>query len=303
MSQSPYETETERRRRLRREAQRERRSNLDDHEQELQRKRNTSARAENRAQLDEAQQAEIRQHNSEAHRLRRNTLSDSQRDAVRQTDRNAHQTRRSAPSAPDSRWWERIAVLNTSETSKPLSLRWNRVCKICGIKALTGERIHDECFPPLPPYPHEWDFFINNRKTSGISRKPNNIFSLTAIGVYDGDFMKFPDGIAAVTLAGGRTYHRMLPSHEGQHVIRWFIHDPWAMFIKGAEMEIPRSWIDSALAGLERVNPFIAELEKLNVYDDDDDMALHIEHFDSTTNEIAAVVSRPQRRHLHAANW
>jgi hypothetical protein len=63
------------------------------------------------------------------------------------------------------------------------------------------------------------------------------------------------------------------------------------MFIKGDEMEIPRSWIDSALAGLEQVNPFIAELEKLNVYDDDDDMALHIEYFDSTTNEIAAVVS------------
>ncbi|KAJ7910334.1 hypothetical protein B0H13DRAFT_1876865 [Mycena leptocephala] len=126
MSQSPYETETEHRHRPRREAQRKRRRNLDDHEQGLQWKRNTSARAENRARLDEAQQAEIRQHNSQAHRLRRNTLSASQRDAVRQTDRNAHQTRRSAPSAPDNRWWERVAVLNESQTSKTPSLRWNR---------------------------------------------------------------------------------------------------------------------------------------------------------------------------------
>jgi hypothetical protein len=75
------------------------------------------------------------------------------------------------------------------------------------------------------------------------------------------------------------------------------------MFMKGAEMEIPRSWIESTLAGLERVNPFIAELEKLNVYDDDDDIALHIEHSNSTTNEIAAVVSLapaspPSRRKL-----
>ncbi|KAJ6524072.1 hypothetical protein DFH09DRAFT_804860, partial [Mycena vulgaris] len=113
---------------------------------------------------------------------------------------------------------------------------------------------------PLPPYPEEWDYFINDRKTAGISRKLNKLFSLTALGVYDGDFMKFPDGIAAVTLAGGRTYHRLLPAHEGQHAIRWFIHEPWAMFAKGDELNIPYSWINSALAGLERVNPFVEKL-------------------------------------------
>jgi hypothetical protein len=180
-------------------------------------------------------------------------------------------------------------------------------------KALTGERIHDKCFvcgpkgdhcqPPLPPYPHEWDNFTQNRKTAGISRKLNNIFTLTAIGVYDGDFMKFPDGVAAVTLTGGRTYHRMLPAHEGQHAIRWFIHDPSAIFTKGAEMEIPPSWISSTLAGLQRVNPFIAELQNLNSYDDNDNIALHIEHSDSISNEIAAIVSLapaspPSRRKL-----
>jgi hypothetical protein len=188
------------------------------------------------------------------------------------------------------------------------------LCLLNGLEqALTGERIHDQCFvcgpkgvhyqPLLPPYPSEWDFFIDDRKTAAISRKLNNIFTLTAIGVYDGDFMKFPDGIAAVTLAGGRTYHRMLPAHEGQHAIRWFLHDPWAIFMKGAEFDIPNSWIHSTLAGLERVNPFIAELENLNIYDDSDDIALHIEHADSITNEIAAIVSLapaspPSRRKL-----
>jgi hypothetical protein len=126
---------------------------------------------------------------------------------------------------------------------------------------LTGERIHDKCFfcgpngahyqPPLPPYPQEWDYFIDDRKTVSISCKPNNIFSLTTIGVYNGDFMKFPDGVAAVTLSSGRTYHQMLPAHEGQHAIHWFIHDPWAMFSKAAEMAIPDSWINSTLAGLD----------------------------------------------------
>lgn len=115
--------------------------------------------------------------------------------------------------------------------------------------------------------------------------------------------MKFPDGVAAVTLAGGRTYHRMLPAHEGQHAIRWFIHNPWVMFAKGTEMDIPDSWVSSTLAGLERVNPFIAELENLNCYDDEDDIALHIEYSDGISNEIAAIVSLvpaspPSRRKL-----
>ncbi|KAJ7362945.1 hypothetical protein DFH08DRAFT_951163 [Mycena albidolilacea] len=95
----------------------------------------------------------------------------------------------------------------------------------------------------------------------------------------------------------------MLPAHEGQHAIRWFIHDPWAMFAKAAEMAIPDSWINSTLAGLERVNPFVTELEKLNIYDDDDNIALHIEHSDSNTHEIAAIISLapaspPSRRKL-----
>ncbi|KAJ6548870.1 hypothetical protein B0H19DRAFT_1265660 [Mycena capillaripes] len=63
------------------------------------------------------------------------------------------------------------------------------------------------------------------------------------------------------------------------------------MFAKAAEMDIPHSWISSTLAGLERVNPFIAELESLNFYDDEDNIALHIEHSDSNTNENAAVIS------------
>jgi hypothetical protein len=60
---------------------------------------------------------------------------------------------------------------------------------------------------------------------------------------------------------------------------------------KGTEMEIPHPWISSALAGLERVNPFIDKLENLNVYDDDDDIVLHFEQKDSTSSEIAAVIS------------
>jgi hypothetical protein len=119
----------------------------------------------------------------------------------------------------------------------------------------------------------------------------NNICSLTAIGVYNGDFMKFEPGVSAVTLAGGRTYCRLLPAHEGQHAIRWFIHDPAGMFTKGTELEIPRSWINSTLAGLQRVYPFIDKFENLaKSYNHNDNIALQIEYSDRS-DDLAAMIS------------
>jgi hypothetical protein len=53
--------------------------------------------------------------------------------------------------------------------------------------------------------PQRLDYFLNDGKTPSISRKLNNVFSLPALGVYEGDFMKFSNGIATVTLAGGHT--------------------------------------------------------------------------------------------------
>jgi hypothetical protein len=47
---------------------------------------------------------------------------------------------------------------------------------------------------------------------------------MTALGVYDGDFMHSDSGVSAVTLSGGQTYHQMIPATEGQHAIRWFIY-------------------------------------------------------------------------------
>jgi hypothetical protein len=52
-----------------------------------------------------------------------------------------------------------------------------------------------------------------------ISALFHDLFSMTALGVYDGDFMYFDSGVSAVTLSGGRTYHQMIPPTEGQHAI------------------------------------------------------------------------------------
>ncbi len=103
--------------------------------------------------------------------------------------------------------------------------------------------------------------------------------------------MHFKAGVAAVTLKGGRTYHRLIPAHEGEHAIRWFLHEPGTLYIKGEEHSIPREWIAAALTGLERVNPFIKELENLRTQDDEE-MALHIaEPASIVGQDVAAVIS------------
>ncbi len=73
--------------------------------------------------------------------------------------------------------------------------------------------------PRLPPYPDEWQVFLSHRQLGASSHRLNSLFSLTALGVYDGDFMHFKSGVAAVTLNGGRIYHRLIPAQEGQHAI------------------------------------------------------------------------------------
>ncbi|KAJ7914136.1 hypothetical protein B0H13DRAFT_1873214 [Mycena leptocephala] len=80
-----------------------------------------------------------RKQDTHARRLSRSVLSDEHQNhradiACRANHRDSiNNTRRIDSSAP---WWERVAILNTSQTAKPLGLLWNRNCKICGIKVL-----------------------------------------------------------------------------------------------------------------------------------------------------------------------
>ncbi|KAJ7303426.1 hypothetical protein DFH08DRAFT_986473 [Mycena albidolilacea] len=225
-----------------------------------------------RAKEDENTRELRRKNNSSARRLARSILDEPHRAQIRQSDAEAH---RAHPHPQNTTWWDRVAVLNSFEIPEPLGLYWNRKCKNCNIQGLTNERLHDKCFvcgpygthyqPPLPLYPDEWDPFIYDRKTANLSRKLNNTFTLTAIAVHDGDLMKFGPGVSAVTLNG--------------------------------------AWIAATLAGLQRVNPFIKKLQCLNAHSGDDDIALHLEHSDTNSQEIATIISLaptspPSRRKL-----
>jgi hypothetical protein len=119
--------------------------------------------------------------------------------------------------------------------------------------------------------------------------------------------MHWEEGISAVTLKGGRTYHRLIPAEEGEHAIRWFLYDPMAVHVVGASRNLPVGWLDSILSGLKRVNPFINELENLTVsaaVPEDDELALHLDQPEHITcDEITAIVllspaSEPNRQKI-----
>ncbi|PBK60394.1 hypothetical protein ARMSODRAFT_1026584 [Armillaria solidipes] len=166
-----------------------------------------------------------------------------------------------------------LETLPIQDTGGIMSL----TCKYCGIKVLTNE--------------YEWQVFLSHRQLGASSCRLNSLFSLTALGVYDGDFMHFKSSVAAVTLNGGHTYHRLIPAQEGQHAIRWFLHEPGQRYLQGAEQSIPKNWIDAALAGLQRVNPFVKELQNLQTQDDKQ-MALHIEELSSIVgSNVTAIIS------------
>lgn len=146
----------------------------------------------------------------------------------------------------------------------------------------------------MPPFPDEWNTFLHHAHLGSLSRSLNNLFTMTAPGVYDGDFKHFNSGVAAVTLAGGRTYHRMIPATEGEHAIRWFIYDPSVLFSCGVQFNIPQSWIKSAIQGLERVNPYVRHLDRLRVMSENSDyeLALHLDLPERIPqDEITAVIS------------
>jgi hypothetical protein len=139
----------------------------------------------------------------------------------------------------------------------------------------------------------EWDSFINTRTIAGLSRKMNNLFCLTAMGVHGGQWMKFDHGISAVSLQGGRTYHRIIPAEDGDHPLRWMVYDMPALLAHGHEQALAPSWVTAALSGLRRVNPFIRELDNLAAHPSDGpELALCVDAPQSVASmDVAAIVS------------
>lgn len=105
--------DTEYHRSIRRDAQRQRRLSEDSHGRDLRRKNDSDARRTARDALPLEVRARIRIADTAARSSSRHTTNDPHI--------NEH-------------WWIRVSRLNSNQTAAPLGLKWNRVCKHCGIK-------------------------------------------------------------------------------------------------------------------------------------------------------------------------
>lgn len=147
------------------------------------------------------------------------------------------------------------------------------------------------CTTPLPPLPPRMRALASNpsigAKLSSFSRKLNNLFCFSAIGV-TGGFQKFEDGISSVTITG-RTYHRLLDAASPEHSIHWFLYDELERERDGRTQHVPNPWIQAVKANLDEVNPYVHHLQAFRWHCSDEPSVLQLSNF-SINGDFAAVV-------------
>ena len=160
-------------------------------------------------------------------------------------------------------WWYRLSMhkpqINTIE--------WSRVCSFCGSRLLHSESNGWCCNkgayirPALPDYPETvvTQLDAHQAEYSLLSRRLNNLFSFTAIGV-DGEFIPFR-GPANVALTG-RTYHRILHLDKGEHSLKWFLYDEDGRRLAAAKNGVPDHMVKSLRQLLEDVNPYLRVIKR-----------------------------------------
>ncbi|KAJ6517415.1 hypothetical protein C8R47DRAFT_1063103 [Mycena vitilis] len=89
---------------------------------------------------------------------------------------------------------------------------------------------------------------------------------------------------------------------EGDHAMRWFIHDPSTFQQTATTLSVPAGWSDIILSGLHITNPFVEALESMH-----NECSVHTLYLDRpdeiTGGDVAAIVAfapaaRPTRRLL-----
>lgn len=206
----------------------------------------------------------------------------------------------SAPPTSSQAWWTRLVQNKVI----PFSQEWSRVCSFCGIGLLSTEangwccnngRTH---LPQLP----SCDGLLKSllklcpRQLSHLSRRLNNLFAFSAIGVA-GRFVRF-QGPANVAIEG-RVYHRLIDVANNGHSMHWFLYDEASRLERGRELEIPDAVIETVREFLETSNPYVHTLRRAVTEIDNDTTPLTIElSIPPGGQEIAAIINTDNLRHV-----
>ena len=158
-------------------------------------------------------------------------------------------------------WWHDLA--RTTGTVRLMVLEWREeLCPHCGAMLLKGELTTWCCdrgrkmLPRLPELPAYFTNYVNSRanQTSSNSRKVNNLFAFSSIGV-DGQFKILPaPSNVAIT---GRVYHKLWDINQGQHSLRWFLYDSLEREREAKRISVPAPFVDVVRRLMDDVSPYV----------------------------------------------
>ncbi len=121
------------------------------------------------------------------------------------------------------------------------------------------------------------------------SRKYNNLFALTAMGVLGNEgFVRQP--VPSCMKIHGRTYHRVLPA-EMRGPVQWYVHDPNQRRVQANALSLDQQLVDAIQRALTNINPYARSLRQLG-QEPAEHVSLHVE-WKEELGEIAAIIHRP----------
>lgn len=183
---------------------------------------------------------------------------------------------------------------------------WSHHCSFCETQLLKSEDNGWCCLrgkhivPRLPPYPAivEETFASHQAVLCSISRKLNNLFAFTILGVTGGfQSLPTPSNVAI----SGRVYHQILDISQGNHSLRWFLYDEAGRNIRAVQQQVPQTLVACFREFLNRVNPYIHQLRAS--FDPTNVQHLSIElHQPTSSGEVAAVIHGNNLHQVHPRN-
>lgn len=164
---------------------------------------------------------------------------------------------------PEPAWYDQIP------RGRPWVPQWNRTCQWCETRLLTNEKLgwcchrgqYHQQVPILPRYPAEmWHYLYTHAgDTSLFSRKLNNLFAFSSIGVSGGFIHGL--GVPSNVAISGRVYHQMRDTAKGEHSMRWFLYDEASRTRQAHDQQIPTAHFNVVNNLIRSVNPYVAHLK------------------------------------------
>ena len=138
---------------------------------------------------------------------------------------------------------------------------------------------------PLPMLPSGWTEIFKDPAFKRNSRKYNNLFCFSAIGV-EGREGFVHEGAPSCVKIHGRIYHRVLPCNL-RGSLRWYVHDPDERIMEASDLRLRADYVLAIGETLSRINTYAMSLIMLGQCPAAE-MSLHVQ-WKGESSEIGAV--------------